>query len=280
MSKDNEPISIRLSDIIRFIRKYFLFFLIVGVVSAIGGYLASYLRQNKYTAYARLLPEQNPSATGSLSELVSLAGIAARNRSEALRPDLYPDILSSNQFALRLLTTPLKDQEGNKVTLFDFFQANSEVEDKAPAFKKEQIDGIESPLLLDRSQQILIDIARGCVSASYGKIDGVISISVELRDPVLAAEIVQYSISYLTEFVTSYRLDKAIAKVNLLEQQSERAGSEYRNALSQLSSFRDRNRNLFTYSSRTDEIRLDGDVLRTQNIFNGGIFLNKKKNIY
>lgn len=262
-----EPIEIRLVDILRFFKKYFLVFIFSSITAATIGYALSYSMQNKYTSHAKLLPEQSTTLGGSFRELATLAGIANRTKTEAVRPDLYPDILSSNQFLLNLLMQSFYDSEDQTVTLFEYFQRDWDKENKAKPFTDAQIKGLEKPLRLSKNQQKLLKLAASCISSSYGKLDGVITIRSEMPDPVLAASIVQYGIEYLSDFVTTYRLEKSDAQVKLLENQVSRANQNFIDALTQLNSFRDRNRNLYSFSSRTEESKLEGNVAKAQSIY-------------
>lgn len=268
MLKENQLIEISISDIIRFIRKYFFFLIVVGIAGCIAGYLLSFLYQKEYKVTARLLPEQLSSPGGGLNQLASLAGISMRTRTEAVRPDLYPDILSSNQFIIKLLNVPLKDQSGSLITLFEFFNLKRESDEEAILpFTKDQIEGVDSILDLTREQQILIKNIKSRSLFSYGKLDGVVSLEIELPDPVLASGAVKYSIDYLIDFVTSYRTEKADLKIRVLEDQVSKAGDKYRQLQVQFNSYRDSNRNTFTFSGRGEAQRLEFEFQRAQALY-------------
>ncbi len=263
-------VELSLSDITGFIRKYFFFFLIVGGGAAVLGYLLSFLKPNEYTAYASILPEYSSGPGSSISELATLAGLGGRTRSEAVRPDLYPDILSSTPFLVSLLSAPLKNREGKTSTIFKLFQETVKSKDTlASPFTKEQMNGLDSSVLnITPVQRLFINSMRGRITVSHGKINGVIGISIELPDPVLAAAATRFTIDYLVKFVSDYRTGKENKKVDLLTEQARQAESAYRSAESRLASHRDRNRNIVTFTNRVDEQRLEGEYYRTQGVYN------------
>ncbi len=263
-------VELSLSDIIGFIRKYFLFFLIVGIGAASLGYGLSFLTQKEYAAYASILPEYSSGPGSSISELATLAGLGGRTRSEAVRPDLYPDILGSTPFLVSLLSASLKNQDGQTISIFDLFQ--QDIKEKGDTlvqpFTSEQLSSVDSVLNLTRGQHSFVKKMRGRILVTHGKINGIVGVSVELPDPVLAAGATRFSIDYLVNFVSSYRTGKENKKVDLLTGQVAKAEANYRSAEARLAAHRDRNRNIVTFTSRVDEQRLEGEYYRTQGIYN------------
>ncbi len=265
MSEENQPIQLRISDIVRFIRRYFFLFVTVGILSGVGGYLFSYTFQDQYTATALVLPEyySNSLDTG-LGELASLAGLTRRNRTEAVRPDLFPEILLSTPSVIKLLTASVRDQEGRELTLFNYLDSTGTPQ----PFTEKQLAGRDSVILLTRDQRRLIATLKGCITVAYGKMNGVLSIKVELPDPVLAAGVARVAVDYLTDFVEDYRTGKERRRVELLEEQTARAGERYQRALVTLNTYRDKNRNIFTNTGGMEGQKLELELNRTQSLFN------------
>lgn len=89
-----------------------------------------------------------------------------------------------------------------------------------------------------------------------------------MPDPNVAAAVARQTLDYLTNYVTSYRTGKARQQVQFLEQQVSSARRRYQATEYAVSSYRDRNRNLFLNTARIDEQRLQADFLLAQTVYN------------
>jgi len=265
-----ETVEIRLSDIFRFIKKYILFFVLAGFFGILFGYGLSYLYQKEYKASTRLLPEYASTSGGDLNQLANLAGLSLRARTEAIRPDLYPEIIRSSQFIIQLLHQDFKDINGNTTNLFTYFSNKLKKEDdfEIKPFSAEQISGKDTVLFLTKEQQILVKILRSRLAVSYGKMDGIITIAIELPDPLLAVNSVRFAVDYLITFVKSYRTEKLDMRVKLLQGQSSEAERRYKESLRLLSTYRDSNRDIFTSSARIREEELLSEHRRNEALYN------------
>lgn len=261
-STNPEVSEISFREIADFFRKYFLFFFIIGLAFGIIGYLFSTTLPPQYTSIAKILPEYNgSSSTGGLGDLASLAGVSLRTRTDAVRPDLYPDILYSRPFLIKALSTPLPTSNGKKVLLINI------LEKKAQPFTAAQISSFDTLMSMTKEQERAILTLQHCITPAIEKTSGVLSIGVELPDPMLAAATVGLAVEYLQEFVTHYRSSKLVEKIELLKTQREEAKQKYYKAEIELSSYRDRNLNPFTNLSKVEEQRLQSEYLQYQTLY-------------
>lgn len=263
---ENVPLAIvSVSDIVSFVRRYFFLFLIVGVVGAVAGYLLSYRYQNQYKSIAVVLPEYSASTSMGLGELAGLARLMGKNRTEALRPDLYPDILSSYHFLIDLASSEFTDSKGEKVYLSSLLTNDkADEEDAIEPFDKEKFKDKMSVISLSRNQSGLIKDLRSRLMVDYGKITGVITISAEFPDPLVAAEVVEFSIHYLENFVSEYRTGKLSDSFLKMEERLATTKKEYHSAEVRLNAYKDMHRNAFTNISRVEEQRLETEFQRTK----------------
>ncbi|QDK83098.1 lipopolysaccharide biosynthesis protein [Spirosoma sp. KCTC 42546] len=282
-----DEIEIRLSDIVRFLkdsRKTVFFwsivFLIVGVLYAIS-------QQNEYTASVKVMPELKAAtgAGGGLSDLRSLAGLAGVNlgnmsgASEAIRPDLYPDILQSLPFSLYLLSQPVKTSESSKSQVLQtYFSQQSEKGISAfigrifSSNDKNELEALvpstsTTTLQLTREQEALSKTINARVVAEMDKRSGIITITSRMPDAVVAATVARLTLDYLTNYVTNYRTGKARKQVEFLMQQVNNARQRYESAELQLASYRDRNRNVYANTAKIEEQRLQADYMLTQSVY-------------
>jgi hypothetical protein len=260
---NSDHIEISLSDIFGFFKKYFWVLLLSGVIFGAIGYGVSYLVRIEFQATAKVLPEYGKgTGTGGLSDLASLAGISLnRSSSDALRPDLYPSILSSKPFLLKIMSTPFPVQGGKKILLPSYLN-----EDAKP-ISATQLSQSDTLIVLTKEQeQVVIDLSKR-ITASMDKLSGTLSIQAEMPDPILAAACASFSVNYLKTFVMEYRGGKELEKVTFLRNQVAETKQKYQRAEYALSVYRDRNQNAYTNTARIEEQRLQSDYLQAQTLY-------------
>lgn len=260
----DEVIEISLSQIVSFISKYWLVLFFTGFVSAGMGVGVSFLFPKEYSSSAKILPEfSSGMKSGNLGALASLAGVSLGDNSEAIRPDLYPNILQSRPFLMQLLTTPLPTQ-ADTFALLPILLGS---EDTQP-FTREQLARADTLLTLTEEQEEVFKNLAKRISASNDKLTGVLSIEIELPDPVMAASATNLAVNYLKTFVAEYRTTKESDKVRFLQKQLAESKSRYQKAEYALNAYRDRNQNTFSNVARIEEQRLQSDYLQAQTIYN------------
>lgn len=278
----NEPtddaIEIRLSDVGRFLKTSWptvagwgLAFLLVGVLYAFG-------KATNYTATVRVMPElKSAPGTGGMGDLKSLAGLAGVsidnvNAPEAIRPDLYPDIVASVPFALHLLAQPVVPAERrNAQRLQDYLLDRQRAswrgrllggwDETAPA----ATPGVR--LRLSAVQANLVGYLANRVTAVIDRRSGIITITATLPDPAVAGQVAEHALAHLTRYVTNYRTGKARQQVRFLETQVANARRRYQGAEYALSRYRDLNRSLYLNTAKIEEQRLQSDYLLAQTVY-------------
>lgn len=261
--RSSDAIEISLGDLFAFFGRNWLILFLAVLLAGAGGYAGSYLVTPEYQATAAVLPEYGSGTKmGGLSDLASLAGISlGQGGSDAIRPDLYPSILGSKPFLLKVLATPFPLQGGKKTLLMPYLNPEAE------PLSATQIAAGDTLITLTKAQEkVLINLAER-VGAGMDKITGVLTIRVELPDPVLAAAVVAFGLDYLREFVAAYRGGKETEKINFLRKQVAETKQKYQRAEMSLSAYRDRNQNAYTNVAKVEEQRLQGDYLQAQTLY-------------
>jgi len=260
----NGIVEVSLGDIFSFFGKYWLELLLAGLLSGGVGYGLSYLVPEEYEAAAKVLPELSSGvgSVGGLSDLASMAGISlGKNNSEAIRPDLYPSILASRPFLLKLLATPLPASDGKKINLVTYLKEDAE------PLSAQQLSQGDTLIILSKGQEMALKDLQERVASGIDKLSGVLTVTVKMPDPTLAAACATFSLDYLRTFVTEYRGGKKTEKVTFLRQQMAEAKTKYRNAELTLNAYRDRNRNAYTNVAKIEEQRLQNDYLQVQTLY-------------
>jgi uncharacterized protein involved in exopolysaccharide biosynthesis len=241
--------------------------LFLGLITAI--YVFN--KPNEYTSTTSVMPELETSGIGGgLSKYAGLASLAGINLSDmagsdAIRPDLYPNVINNTTFFLYLLDQKVKLSSGEEIKFKDFYFNVYEIdleEDLGPAksgSKKEGsvIDNIRNVLgiglppinnnlrkngayvFLSKTKGEVIEDLMEKVTANMDKKTGIISVSAEFPDPMVSAQVAKISMDYLTEFVTNYRTEKAKHDLNFLAERLGEAKGKYYNTQAKKAQYSD-----------------------------------------
>ncbi|MHA8065446.1 Wzz/FepE/Etk N-terminal domain-containing protein [Aquirufa sp. ROCK2-A2] len=285
-SNEKDEVSIDLKELFQSIIFYKWRVLLMAVVFALLGALYSLTSPNEYISTVKLLPEIDSKSSGGLGGLKSLAGLAGIDLSssvgtEAIRPDLYPNILQSTPFLQSIVNRKIYvSKKNNWVVLGDLLSKdrieaplsfgksedeNQEDEDKHVVLPSGALaNGLVN---MDKKSQMILMNLKSRITAELDKKSGVITISVKLTDPVAAANVSYFAQQYLTDYVTKYRTEKSVKEVNFLKKRQEEAKSRYDQALHTLSNYRDQNRNLFLNVAKDQEKKLQYEVDLSYNLY-------------
>ena len=73
--------------------------------------------------------QKNSKLTGMMGNLSSFAGINLGNNEDAISPNLYPDVVSTNKFLIQLLQTPVRNKNNQS---YPSYAAYLEKESRTP----------------------------------------------------------------------------------------------------------------------------------------------------
>jgi len=279
----DDAIEIRLSDIIAFLKRSRRAMLLGAAIGGILGGLYAFSLPNEYTSQLTVLPELSSKGGTNLGNLGSLAGLAGIDVSsmgggtDAIKPDLYPNILNSAPFALSLFQQRVYTQSGNQALSFESYLQQQQggglfswLPSGKSAEKAPVTDTLNSggALQLTKTQETMQKALREKVTASLDKKSGVLTIVSTMPDPVIAARVAVLSLNYLNNYVTTYRTEKARREVNFLNKQVASAKQRYQTAEYALSAYRDQNRSVFLNTAKIEEQRIQAEFLLSQELYN------------
>lgn len=258
--------------------------LIITALSALIGVATAINMPNEYVSQVQILPElESKDGVGGLSKFKSLAGLAGVDLSsfgstEAVRPDLYPNILQSTPFLLEVLDmnvyvaktrknmvlAKFLDEGMNTGILVKIFGRSDEKEE-IPAINVQKIP--TETIRLDRNQDILIKELQKRVVTTLDKKTGVITMTAKMQDPLMAAVVARYSQDYLTKYVVNYRTEKTKKDITFLNDRMVESKRRYDNALYAYSSYQDRNKGMFLNIAKDEGKKLQYEVDLTYNLY-------------
>ncbi|MDF5689504.1 Wzz/FepE/Etk N-terminal domain-containing protein [Aquirufa aurantiipilula] len=287
---DSGEITINIGEILRVLKSYYLFIGITSFIFAGIGAIYSLTLANEYISTVKLLPEMDNKSGGSnFGGLKSIAGLAGVDLgsglgSDLVKPDIYPSIVQSTPFLLEALQSKVYVQKHKKwLKVYDYLLTYPETPPlQIPGYNKSSPTetkvsnitvsktAISSELIqLNKDQFNAVNNLKSRITAEFDKKSGVIMISVKMTDPVAAANLTSFTQSYLTKYVTSYRMEKVLKELKFLQDRHGDARKAYDNALSRLSTYRDQHRNTFLQVAKDHEKKLQYEVDIAFNLYAG-----------
>lgn len=272
--------------------------LIIVSIFSICSIFIAFTTPKVYTVSTRMIANassSSPDIGGSLGGLASLAGIDINSNSGSgseIPPILYPKIVESAPFKMKLINSPLLDMEGNTINYYDYY---NDLKKRGPLssivslpsailslFKKSDSTIELAPRVIDydtisrityEDYNLLQSFSKE-IGLSVGKKDGIITMTVSLQSPELAAQISYRAQQILKEQVTTYKVAQAKEQFKYTEQLFIEKEKEFLDAQSELSRYLDRNQNISTAVGRNDL-----DLLETKFDITSSVFLEISKQL-
>lgn len=258
-----------------------------SICGAVIGLVIAFSIPKEYTTTVKLAPETTDAkaAGGGLSALASMAGFGSISSGvDAVYPQLYPDVVGSVPFTTSLFDVEVKTKEdGQEFTVRQYL----EDETKAPwwsavigaPFKligmlksseeEEDPEGKKvNNFQLSQDENKLVEALNNRVSASVDQKTSVVTITVNMQDPLVSAILADTVVSRLQEYVTQYRTNKARKDLEYAETLNEEAKAEYYKAQQRYAEYLDSNQGLALQRAQITRDRLENETSLAFNLYN------------
>lgn len=241
-----------------------------------------------YVSQTVVSPESaSTSVSGSLGSIANSFGINLGNieNHDALFPDLYPDIVSTNEFIVGLFNVPVHSIDGEINT--DYYTYMHDYQKTAyykyprkwlaklkkviiPKKKNSRIreNGKIDPNWLDYETNELVQKISEQIGCSVDKKTGVITISFQAQDPLICAMMTDTIRERLQNVITDYRTRKARIDANYYHQLLVEAETEFTTIDETYSKFCDANWNVTTQTINSQKERLANERELKRNTYN------------
>lgn len=270
------------SGVIKKTLKILIILLLIASVSSFVHYkLAPLEYETIVSVYVDQVSNNTAAGIGGVSNMlgVNISGLGSTT-SNLMGPDMYQDIVKSRAFLNEIVSSKIPINRTNRKfsTLEKLLTGNnidllkSKKQDTSSLIKSE----ITPELILSNELPPIVEI-NGSRANSMGLISNKISIDVEeglcilkvkMNDPFLSAVVSRLVLEKLIEYVTFYKTNKLRNNLNYLQERLYESEIKYKNAQSNLSSFKDRNIGSIFQSSIASEQVLSNDVTSTFAIYN------------
>jgi len=257
---------------------------------AVIGLVVAFSIPKEYAVGVKLAPEITgaKSNSGLASLAANFLGTSAGTAgiTDAVYPQLYPDVVSSVPFVTSLFDVEVTTKEdGRKTTVRQFMEDDTSspwwsvilgLPGKAigavvDLFKDEEEVGEDHKVdsfRLTKDESLLVESINKRVSASVDQKTMVVSLSVKMQDPLVAALLADTVTARLQKFITDYRTNKARNDLEYAERLNEKAKNKYFEAQQRLADYMDRNQNLALFSAQTMRDRLQNEASLAFTIYN------------
>ena len=275
--------------------------LISSLVFAVIGVFAAYSAQEEFVSQVKLMPESEQGQNlGGLGGLVRQFGVNTNiQTSEGIPASLYPDVAKNLVMMKQLMAFEITLSEtGESMTLKEYFLQPSQrsvfstikkytiglpamilnwVRSLVPKQERQnQVRGIsngdeEGEIIIQNftdAEWIIIENLRGRIDVTQDIDTGIIIVQVTMPDPVLAAEIANQVVQFLTEYITNYRTEKTRKDLEFIEDRLDDAKAQFVTAQTALASYTDRQRATTRATDDVERQRLENEFSVAFNVYN------------
>ena len=257
----------------RFVIKTTIFFAVFGVVLAL-------ISPVKYIASSTFVPQLSEGPTNSsLGGLASLAGInlsaITGSQPQEIPPSLYPQIAESTPYRLALLEAKVGPNDTSfrdyildqnilpllkKYTIgFPGLLLNKKTDNNEPA---------DSPLFqVSEEDKDLFAFVEQVLSIEVDEQEGLVSISVELADRMVAAQLAQAATDLLQSNIIAFKSQSARNNLDFIERQYESKRQEFEQIQDSIAIFKDQNLNITSLLYQNQLSRLESQFTVTSSVF-------------
>lgn len=257
------------------------------LVGAVLGVVVAFSIPKEYDTSVKLVPEVvgNQKLSGSLGAMAAMVGIGGSGQSgtDAVNPQLYPDVVESTPFLVGLFNVPVEDIDGeHKTTVRQYIEDDI----RSPWWsavlglpfkligairggdKEEEGDKQTDSFQLTPGEFKVVQALSKRISATVDTKTSVITISVSMQDPMVSATLADTVVYRLQEYITDYRTNKARKDLEYAELLNEEAKANYYKAQQKYADYQDRNQGLILYSAQTTKERLENEATLAFNLYN------------
>lgn len=248
----------------------------ITILITVVGIAYALLSREEFESHGRILPEIQGRGSANLSQFAGIASLAGVDLGslggsgiDAVRPDLYPNVITSTPFYLKLFKTEVYTRENKKISFEEYY--HSAIEDgKEP--DKELLetypvkeDGI---IVVSRLSDLRVKNLRERITAEIDRKSGVITIQSKMPDPVVSANVTKFAMEYLMEYVKDYRTEKLRQDVDYLASQVSTSRGKYYSTQERKARYSDQFQDMRLQSADVQRERIESEYRLSSTFYN------------
>lgn len=285
--ENNKQQTINIFKIIRTLWNHKKRFFKVWVVTFVFSCVWILPQPRFYTTEVSIAPESaEGNAAGNLASLAANFGLdIGQNASDAIYPQLYPDLMGSTEFLVGLLDIQVTTQEGDVSTdyytyLREYQKSNyltyplTWLKKRITSLfetKEEEVTGKEGkrfdPFRLSRSTTKLLMGVQNNIDCTYSRTTNVVSITVKDQDPLVSALLADSIKGHLQEYITEYRTKKARIDYEYYQRLAAEAKAAYEQVCRDYAIYADAHQNALLQTVRTKLAAMEYEMQMKHEIY-------------
>jgi uncharacterized protein involved in exopolysaccharide biosynthesis len=228
---------------------------VITLAVAIITYLVNYfVLTPRFTATATLLPETEKSKLAALGQFADIAQLAGVNIPGSEISRLYPSIILSESILRNIIEKQYKvNKFPDPINLIQYFKLS----EAPPA------DAMEAAF----------KIMRSTISASFDNRTSIVTLTAEMEDPQLAADVLNTAIDELDQFMRLKRITSASEQRKWIEARLKEVDVQLKASEETLKAFREQNRRVID----SPQLLMEQERLMREVQINSTLFIELKK---
>ena len=258
-------------------------------IAIVIGLVIGFSIPKEYTTRVLLVPEMSESknSLGGLGALAGMAGInvgGATSGTDAVYPDLYPDVVASIPFVVELFDVRVTDSKGNIQTdVFDYLNEHTRSPWWNAVFSvpgkiiggitslfsdEKKTGGTTDPFCLTQEEMDVVRTLGQRISVTVDKKTSAVTLAVTMQDPLVSATLTDTLMRNLQNYITEYRTNKARHDLEFTQKLYDEARQNYYRMQQKYAKYMDANQNIVLRSVRTEQERLQNEMNLAYNLYN------------
>ena len=257
-------------------------------IAAVVGLIVGFSIPSEYTVSVKMVAEttEGKTSTSGVSQLASLAGInlGGPGSGYGIGVLMYPQVASSLPFLADMRTVPVQTRKAKEpYTLYDYLSEHQKMAWWnhviafpfralgwfVSLFSDNQQEGTETFDVsnLTKEQYDYVKMMRERMGISLDEKTGIITASVTMQDPGVAAVVADSMVSKFQEYIVRYRTDKARQDMEYCQKAFDESKKQYYEAQNRYAAFVDQNKDLVRQSVKTEQYRLSNEMELAYNMY-------------
>lgn len=273
-------------DLVEIIQKLWRnrrFILKITAVFAVLGFIIAISTPNVYTASCTMVPQTGQKTPGgSLGGLAAMAGInlGSMSSGEVLSPTVYPKIMDNVNFQKELIYSKFHfNGVEEPISLYEYYTDKKyqkfsvigaikkytiglpgviirAIKGKPAETKQSDTSSLQSLTIKEKN---IANLLNSSLTLSVNSKDGYISISSNMSEPLLAAELAQRGQELLQKYITEFKIEKVASNLEFVERNYEEGKRNFELKQAELARYRDANKSFSSAVAKTHEEKLTSE---------------------
>ena len=286
-------------DIVELIKKMWLnrkLIIKITVVFMVLGLVVALVSPKVFTASCDVVPQTSSSnsAKSQMSSLAKLAGIdlAQDQDGKTLSPYVYENIIKSTKFRKELMQTKIRFEEADRpVSFFEYYTSEEFNKPTVIDYVKKYTLGLPGVIIgairgeqpepdysalgegeskietTSKEEYKVLKILDEVVVLTLDDKKGYVTITVNMPEPLAAAQLAQATVDLLQQYITVFKVEKVQSNLDFVQGRYDEVKAEFEDVQARRARYRDANHNTIKNQARIEMERLEAEYQLAMNVY-------------